>query len=61
VEEEEAARRDFMAQLQQQKLRVDKRAKKHIRQYERRFFERRSQLLQLLRTVHTEFHARAAA
>ena len=61
VEEEEAARRDFMAQLQQQKLRVDKRAKKHIRQYERRFFERRSQLLQLLRNVHTEFHERAAA
>jgi ppGpp synthetase/RelA/SpoT-type nucleotidyltranferase len=60
IEEVEAARRDFMADLQQRKLTVDKKAKKQIRQMERGFFNRRSQLLQLLRDVHGEFNSGAA-
>lgn len=61
VEAEEAARRDFMRQLQARGQRVDKRAKKEIRRVEKRFFERRSRLMQLLRDVHNDFSQQLAA
>jgi len=61
VEMEEAARRDFMAQLQRQGGVRSKRVKKDIRFLEKRFFARRAQLVQLLRNVHDDFHGRAAA
>lgn len=61
VEHEEMARMDFLAKFHRRHVLIDKRAKKHIREVERRFFDRRSQLLQLLKDVHTEFDGRIAA
>lgn len=60
VETEESARRDFMLRVQREGLTVNKKIKKDIRSFEKRFFQRRNQLIQLLLDVRDNHLAEAA-
>jgi hypothetical protein len=56
IEEQEAARMTIVVRHGR-----DKRTRKQIRAFERSFFQRRTQLIELLRSVHDQFETRVAA